>query len=381
MNESAGASLAPHFREKLDGPTGQVVGIPGDWYWREEFFQLERERLFARTWVFAGYAHELPESGDAVPAEVAGFGVILTRNQSGSIRAYHNVCPHRGMYLLDKPLKNAPVIKCPYHGWAFDMDGALKSTPHWGGFKSHHLDGFDPSCHGMKSLRCEQWHDWVFVNIDGEAPPFAEHMAAFESYFSEYDLQSLVHTETRCYEMKANWKIVQENFIEVLHLPPIHARLSAYAPFHEHAVIANGNCVGTIIETGLPATWARQPLPRYPGIGADSRTAKNLLLFPTFKLVIGPDHCCSMIEFPVNAGFTRQRWDFYFLGEGALDPVYEPTRREIIDFFCETNEEDLGAVEGLQRGRHSTGFDGGVLSEVWEGAVHQFFRLNLNYMN
>ena len=137
------------------------------------FFQLERERLFARTWMFAGYAHELPESGDAVPAEVAGFGVILTRNQSGSIRAYHNVCPHRGMYLLDKPLKNAPVIKCPYHGWAFDMDGALKSTPHWGGFKSHHLDGFDPSCHGMKSLRCEQWHEWVFVNIDGEAPPFA----------------------------------------------------------------------------------------------------------------------------------------------------------------------------------------------------------------
>ena len=126
---------------------------------------------------------------------------------------------------------------------------------------------------------------------------------------------------------------VQENFIEVLHLPPIHVRLSEYAPFQEHAVITDGNCVGTIIETGLPASWAENPLPRYPRVDAESRTAKNLLLFPTFKLVIGPDHCCSMIEFPVSAGFTRQRWDFYFLGDGTRDPSYEPARREIIDFF------------------------------------------------
>lgn len=330
--------------------------------------------------MFAGYAHELPDAGDVVPVEVAQYAVILTRNAAGTIRAYHNVCPHRGMHLLTEPLKSAQTIRCPYHSWAFDMDGMLKSTPHWGGFKKHRLEGFDPSCHGLKSIPCVQWHDWIFVNIDGQAPPFHEYIDSFASHLTEYNLESLTHAETRPFEMKANWKIVQENFIEVLHLPPVHIRLSEYAPFQEHAVVANGNCVGTIIETGLPSSWAKPALPRYCRVNATSRTAKNLLLFPTFKLVIGPDHCASMIEFPVSAEFTRQRWDFYFLDTASHDPLFEPARREIIDFFCETNEEDLWAVEGLQRGRHSPSFEGGVLSEVWEGGVHQFFRLNLGYM-
>lgn len=381
MNELTSNFLSQQAREKLDGPTNQAVGIPGDWYWSEAFFQQERKHLFSRTWMFAGYAHELPNAGDAIPVEVAQYSLILTRNESGTIRAFHNVCPHRGMDLLAQPLTCTQIIKCPYHGWAFDMNGALKSTPHWGGYKNHHLDGFDPDCHGLKTVSCAQWHDWIFVNIDGQAPPFCEYISHFNDHFTEYDLESLTHAETRPFEMKANWKIVQENFIEVLHLPPIHVRLSEYAPFQEHAVIAAGNCLGTIIDTGLPAAWAEPSLPRYPRVSTASRTAKNLLLFPTFKLVIGPDHCASMIEFPVSAGFTRQRWDFYFLGAASHDPLYEPARREIIDFFCETNEEDLGAVEGLQRGRQSAGFEGGVLSEVWEGAVHQFFRLNLGYMN
>ncbi len=94
MNESAAAMIAAQLQGKLDGPTGSVIGMPGDWYWREEYFQRERERLFARTWMFAGYAHELPESGDAVPVEVAGFTVILTRAQSGLIQADKKNDPH-----------------------------------------------------------------------------------------------------------------------------------------------------------------------------------------------------------------------------------------------------------------------------------------------
>ena len=321
MNDLSATLLAQQTREKLDGPTGSALGIPGDWYWREEFFQLERERLFARTWMFAGYAHELTQPGDAMPVEAAQYGVILTRNEAGTIRAYHNVCSHRGMHLLAKPLKGAPVIKCPYHGWAFDMDGALKSTPHWGGYKNHTLSGFDPGCHGLKPVRCERWHDWIFVNIDGQAPPFSEYVASFEEHFTEYDLDSLSHAETRSFQMKANWKIVQENFIEVLHLPPIHVRLSKYAPFQEHVVISDGNCVGTIIETGLPAAWAENPLPRYPGVGKNSRTAKNLLLFPTFKLVIGTRSLLLNDRISrERAGYTRQRWDFYFLGGATHGP-------------------------------------------------------------
>ena len=368
-------------RERLQGPTGSAVGIPGNWYWSEQFARLESERLFARTWMCVGYAHELPEPGDCVPVDVAGFPIILTRNSGGQIQAYHNSCPHRGMRLLNQPLKGDPVIKCPYHAWAFDMDGRLKSTPHWGGYQNHSLEGFDTSCHGLKPIRCEQWYDWLFVNIDGEAPPFSDYSKSFRSHLAEYDFDALVHVKCVPYQLNGNWKIVQENFLEVLHLPPIHGRLSEYAPFQDHDLIVDDHCVGTVIEAGLPASWAEHPLPRHPGTASDAQNAKNLCLFPTFKLVTGPDHCCSMIEFPEAPGLTRQRWDFFFVGEDSIQPIYETAHREIIDFFCDTKDEDAGAIEGLHRGRRSPGYEGGVLSEVWEGAVRQLQCLVLRYIS
>ena len=188
-------------------------------------------------------------------------------------------------------------------------------------------------------------------------------------------MHQLVHVETVPFDIAGNWKLVEENFLEVLHLPPIHVRLSEYAPFHQHDVVVDGPCLGTVIESGLPAQWSPNPLPRHSTLAPDARNAKNLALFPNFKLVIGPDHCCSMIEFPRGAGSTHQRWDFYFVGEEATAPRYEQSRREIIDFFVETNHEDKGAVARLHIGRSSPGYTGGVFSQVWEPAVHSFQRL------
>ena len=369
------AFVNPAYRDRIERPIGDAVGLPGAWYSSDEFARIEAERLFARTWICAGYAHELTEPGDVVPVDIAGFALLFTRNARGEIQAFHNVCPHRGTRLADAPSHGNSVVRCPYHAWAFDMNGALRSTPHWGGFRTHQLEGFDPGCHGLRRVRCEPWHDWLFVNIDGEAPPLETYLAPFAAQCDEYDLHLLAHVETVPFDIDGNWKIVEENFLETLHLPPIHVRLSEYAPFHEHVVVVDGPCLGTLIETGLPAAWSPDPLPRHSALAADARNAKNLALFPNFKLVIGPDHCCSMIEFPRGAGLTHQRWDFYFVGEESTQPRFETSRREIIDFFVETNVEDKSAVASLHVGRASPGYTGGVFSEVWEPAVHGFQRL------
>ncbi|MDH3692285.1 MAG: hypothetical protein OEU36_22865, partial [Gammaproteobacteria bacterium] len=279
------------------------------------------------------------------------------------------------------PRHGKSIIQCRNHGWAFDMDGALRSTPHWGGFREHHRDGFDPGCHGLKPVRCEQWRQWLFVNLDGNAPPFSDYLAPFSKHFAEYNLDALVHNETIPLEIRGNWKIVEENFLEVLHLPLVHARLSRYAPFQEHDIVVDDLCIGTVIERGLPESWSPTPLPRFAAIPKTERKAKNLALFPNFKIVIGPDHCCTMVEFPSGAALTRQRWDFYFVGEGATDSQYDASRREIIEFFRETNEEDVGIIETTQAGRSSPGYAGGVFSSVWEPAVHQFQRLVLRYIS
>jgi choline monooxygenase len=367
--------------ERLERPTAEARGLPGHWYHSEEFARLESERLFARTWVCAGFVHELEAPGAVIPVQVAGFPVFLVRDSADAIHAYHNVCPHRGSRLVKEPCGGASIIKCPYHAWAFDLDGRLKSTPHWGGYRQHELAGFDRSRHRLQPIRCVAWHDWLFINIDAEAPELCDYMATFSPHFAEYDLGSLRHHRTTPYRIAGNWKIVEENFLEVIHLPPVHKRLSEYAPFQDHRLVVDGHCIGTIIETGLPAAWDATALPRFPAMSRDARNAKNLSLFPNFKLVIGPDHCCSMVELPDGAGLTRQRWDFYFVEEGASDPRYEKARASIIDFFCETNEEDLSAIEELHIGRRSPGYAGGVFSAVWEPAVQQFQRLVAGYID
>ena len=358
----------------LERPTGSARGLPARLYVDPAFFRLETERLFARTWMCAGYAHEIPEPGDALPTLVAGAPIFFVRGRDRTICAFHNVCPHRGNLVVHGPQQAAAALRCRYHGWTFDLAGALTITPHWGGYGETRAAGFDRACHGLAPVRMAQWHDWLFVNLSGTAPPFADVLRPFADRTAEYALDDLVHGHSAPFAIAANWKLVEENFLEVLHLPTIHPALNAAAPFQNHAMVSDGTLLATIIDVGLPAQWDEVALPRFPGLAPDNRTAKNLALFPNFKLIIGPDHCVSMVEFPEGVGLTRQRWDFYFLGKDSLTLRYTGARQAIIDFFVGTNQEDVGVLEDMQRARTSPAARGNVFSGVWETVVHDFQR-------
>jgi choline monooxygenase len=272
-------------------------------------------------------------------------------------------------------LKGAATLVCRYHGWGFDHQGALKLTPHWGGYGNPNEAGFDRACHDLVPVRMVHWHDWLFINLSGDAPSFETYMAPFAGHLEAHDLTLLRHESATPFDIGANWKLVEENFLEVLHLPTIHRGLNAVAPFQNHELVLDGACLGTIIRTGLPASWAEPTLPRFPGVTPDNRTAYNLALFPNFKLVVGPDHCASMVEHPADVGRTHQRWDFYFVGDESLDERYRPTRRAITDFFLEVNGEDIGILEDMQTTRSSPVATNIVFSATWEPVVHGFQKL------
>ncbi len=155
----------------------------------------------------------------------------------------------------------------------------------------------------------------------------------------------------------------------------VHTVLTEAAPFQEHRVITDGACLGTVIDTGLPASWSEDDLPRWPGIAPTAQNAKNMALFPNFKLVIGPDHCCSMVEFPAGVAQSHQRSDFYFVGNGAHETRYQAARDAIIEFYRLTNVEDFEVVEAGQAGHESPAMTGAQFSGAWEGAVHHFQKL------
>jgi len=361
----------------LDRPTAEARGLPSYAYTCEEFARQENTRLFATTWMCAGYAHEIPNPGDVLPRTIAGAPIFFARGRDGEIRCFHNVCSHRGSIVVGEAAAGQQTLRCRYHGWVYDLDGNLRVTPHWGGHNQPQSSDIDKACLGLKTVPLYRWHDWLFVNLDGNAGPFEDYAAPFLAHFADYGLDDAVWCRTMPYEISGNWKLVAENYLETIHLNFIHTLLAEVAPFEQHAVVAEGNCLGTIIDVGLPQSWSdgAGDLPRWKGIAADNRTAKNMALFPNFKLVIGPDHCCSMVEFPDGAAKSHQRWDFYFAGEGATAERYRKAREAIIGFFDVTNVEDFQAVEGVQQGHHSPAWQGARFSGVWEGAVHHFQKL------
>ena len=210
----------------LHEPTGRARGLPGFAYVSEDFAREEHRHLFARTWTCAGYAHEVPDTGDVMPRTVAGVPLVFVRAPSGEIGCFHNVCSHRGATVVEGRAAGQRLLRCRYHGWAYDLEGGLRATPHWGGRNRGEPVGLDKACLGLKPVRMARWHDWLFVNVDGKAPAFEDYAAPFLARCREYDLEHATFCMTLNYEISGNWKLVAENYLETLHLDFVHTVLA-----------------------------------------------------------------------------------------------------------------------------------------------------------
>ena len=128
-------------------------GLPSLAYTDEEFWAMECETVLTDNWTFVGFVHELTKPGDVLPITLAGKPILLVKNINGKIVAFHNVCRHRCLKLVDQPTNVGKLIRCPYHSWAYDLDGNLLASPHFGGTNKHQTTGFDPANHGLESYK------------------------------------------------------------------------------------------------------------------------------------------------------------------------------------------------------------------------------------
>src|SRR5229473_659035 len=158
----------------LQRPLEAARALPPAAYVDADFFALERKLVFHRNWIGIAFGHDIPAPGDAMPVEAAGLPLILVRDRAGEVRAFHNVCRHRGSALLSEPVKGQPTLRCPYHGWAYGLDGRLRATPLWDGQRVAAQGALDRGSLGLATVRCGVWADVVFVDLSGTAPPLAE---------------------------------------------------------------------------------------------------------------------------------------------------------------------------------------------------------------
>ena len=380
MLDNALTVLSTEVLEGLSRDTGSARGLPNAAFNTDEFLALEYERLFKRSWVFAGRASELAGKGDVKPVEATGRALFLVRGGDDEIRVFHNVCPHRGARLVVEALPGASALTCPYHAWSYELDGKLKGRPHFHGPGRHDRGNGSNRDVCLFEVRSHTWHDWVFVNLDGEACSFDEYMAPAVSRFEGFDLSQFRYACYDRFEFRCNWKLAAENFSDTYHVFKIHPGLDkTYSQVDRSTAYPDGVhmfMLATLPEPGhLFSPVTIRGLPNLTGIPEELKlTQPAAILFPNVGIVISPGNLQFVYFEPVSAARCIMHLWFYFVGEGAEAPEHEKARQSIVADFRTINAEDEGITRRLQQGRQCDAYDGGRLAPYWDAGTAHFHR-------
>ena len=342
-----------------------IFGLPAKSYTDEDFWKKECNTVLSNGWLFVGFAHEFRKPGDVIPLFIANKPILLVKNNNNEITAFHNVCSHRCLKLVDEKKNVGKIIRCPYHSWSYDLEGKLKAAPHIGGTNQHNPKGFNFLDHGLKSIRIHIWHDWIFINFNGKAKKFAKYAKPLINKFNDIDLSKLKYAATLDFgKINTNWKFLIENFIEPYHVQFVH-KSTTNQPLKDHYTVVDGICYGSGVDVKEEDTKNSKAL---------SVTSRYLSLFPNF--IIGtyfPNQVGVYLNVPISSGITSQKRIIYTtdgknMGKEEVDMIK--------NIWWSVHKEDHEMCERLQEGRSSPASDeGGLLSPVWEKGVKAFQKL------
>ena len=357
-------------------------------YTSDAFFAVERERIFASSWVPVGPAAQLRDPGDLLVAEVAGRSVIVVRGLDGELRGFYNVCRHRGTRLLGPgPGHVRRSIRCPYHSWAYGLDGTCIGTPLFEGsdipadqrgvFDMDDVEEFDRADYGLLSVRVDTWGPLVLVCLDDRTAPLADHLGDLPRRTSGYRLDEWEVARSVEYDVAANYKLLGENFMEYYHLPWVHPGLVKVSPIEAHhrwqgAGMWTGMCTNPIAADAEQGGW-QSGLPAISGLDdEDAESARFIWLFPNVAINVLPNHLFLILAVPLGPGHTRETTWVLTHPESASQPGHEEAVDLLTAFWDEVNREDIEIVERVQEGLETTPFPGGRLCYRFEEPVHRF---------
>jgi choline monooxygenase len=263
------------------------------------------------------------------------------------------------MRLVSEPCRKARLLRCPWHSWSYDLNGALLGTPEVGGPGVHEAEGFEAAELGLKAIPVGQFLDYVFVNLDGEAAPFDRHIAPLNDLLAGLDLSGLRHGGRIDDAYGGNWKLSTEGGIEDYHLIFGHPQLNAHLARNTRPCAADGVYAGGWVDLGssdsgagepdahVDAPFTPLPLLRH----TDGRACASMLVlnvFPTGSVLITPDHVMVGLILPDGAARTRVELHYYFQGEAATSPAHAQAREAALDMWRQVLPQDYPFVEGTQ---------------------------------
>lgn len=345
--------------------------LPSAAYASPDVFAWEQTELFDGGWVCLGRTDDLLSPGQLRAIEFGKETVLLSRPDHGAVSGFSNVCRHRGHELVAVGAAiDARQIRCPYHSWAYRMDGSLRAAP-----TLTQSPRFDEEEWSLHAFRVDDWHGWLFANSSGTGQTLAKTMGSLGDVISSYEPDRLVTVATHEYEIAANWKLIAENYLECYHCTTIHPALCEVTPpssgrsLHSDGMWCGGTMdlkphaktmsftgdSGTVPFRNLDPTLVREIL--------------YLLVMPNLFVSAHPDYIMTHRMRALSPGRTHVVCEWLFAPESVSQPDFDPGYA--VDFWDATNWEDWTACEGVQRATANRGFRPGPLSS-WESSLAKF---------
>ena len=352
-------------------PVDQASLLPPRVFHDPDVFAFEREAWFATSWLCVAREEDAQRPGDFLTLTVGDRPVLVVRGEDERLRAFHNVCRHRGSLVCPEPDGRLVRIQCPYHAWTYELDGRLRRAGH-----TDALVDFETADYGLVPLRLATWQGFVFVTLSDDAPDLMTQLADLPEHVARFPLSDLRRAHRIEYEVGANWKVIAENYSECYHCPGVHPQLNRLTPYDQGRNLeSNGPWAGgwmelrddfdTMSVDGL--RHGRAPL---PGVTEeDERRIYYVLVWPNLLLSLHPDYLMSHQVWPMEPGKSRVVCDWHFHPDTMARPDFDPA--DAIEFWDLTNRQDWRVCELQQQGTGSPAYTPGRYS-LMEDMVHAF---------
>lgn len=336
-------------------PIAKAHTIPSEWYTSPGFFDFDRDAIFARSWQYVGPSAGLGSPGRYRSAEVAGNPLVVVRGKDGALRAFYNVCRHRGGPLVLDESGECGMLQCKYHGWTYTLEGMLRGQPRF-----DRVELFDKRDFGLVPVGLAEWEGMLFARLEPGRDRPEKLLAPVHAKVAPGSLAAKAFHRRVTYDVACNWKVYVDNYLEGYHLPFVHPELCDLLDTAQY-----------VTETFDRLSLQYSPFTGKETVyGSGGGEAYYYFLFPNFMLNILPGRLQTNLVVPVAHDRTRVVFDYYYddvAGPGAAKRIGDD-----IAYSDRVQAEDIEICERVQAGLASRAYDRGRFSVEMEEGVHHF---------
>jgi choline monooxygenase len=337
--------------------------IPAAWYTDPRIAQLELQSVFSRTWQPVGRTMQVEKPGQYVTATVADEPIVVMRGSDGILRAFYNVCRHHAMTVMNEPCGHAQHMRCPYHGWTYNLEGELRGMTEFEG-----VNNFDRTQNGLVPVRVEIWENFILVNLDPDTAALRESLGGLVGLAKPLNFGGLQFVERRSYIQQCNWKVYVDNFLDGgYHVPHMHKGLNSVLDYTNYTIENVDRCCVQSSPVAVDKSSEASAAATRKG-----DRAYYFWQYPNFMLNWYEGYLDTNLVIPLAVDRCEVIFDFYF---GDTSEAQMPYIRESMGVSERVQQEDIVICDGVQRGLSSRAYRAGRLSVRREAGEHLFHRL------